>query len=723
MSIRKIEILCTLGPASLDEQVIKRLDGLGVGLFRINLSHTKSHNLSSIIETIQSHTDVPICLDTEGAQIRTGDFKESQIELRENSIVRGCRSKVPGNEERFNFYPKSIVDEFQVGDFISIDFNSVLVQVIGMDESGAILRVINGGLVGQNKAVTVDRDISLAPLTANDQASLKIGIEKKLSHFALSFASCKEDVEEIRQLTKKSAYIISKIESLRGLSHIDEIAAASDALLIDRGDLSRQVPLERIPEVQKAIISSAKKLERKVYVATNLLESMITHPTPTRAEVNDIYNTLLDGADGLVLAAETAIGAHPIACASMVVKMVRNYEEPKLTNPLEYPFDPISLLVEPHGGHLVQCYASDKEIEQDDHLIKLTVSDRTLLDCEQISIGTYSPLTGFMDRQTCEAVLETNRLPNGTVWTMPILLAIPEEDVKSFGVGNRIGLAGANGKVYATLDVSEIFSMNLEYVAQKWFDTTSTRHPGVARLFEGGNRFVAGDVATLERLPSSYRHCELTPAQSRFIFAHKGWSKVIGFYTHCPIHRGHEYMQIKALEDTCADGLYINPVIGHTESGDFVPRSILLSYQTMLDFGLFPKGKVIMGGVTTYPRHAGHRETVFTALCRKNMGCSHFIIYGDQMEQDKRGLVASQTFVETIGDFGIQLEFYDSVGYDEYTASYGSVTDSDNMRSIDATKIRSLLRDGRSIPDWMMRKVVQESLQSEFANKQSLFVR
>ena len=93
------------------------------------------------------------------------------------------------------------------------------------------------------------------------------------------------------------------------------------------------------------------------------------------------------------------------------------------------------------------------------------------------------------------------------------------------------------------------------------------------------------------------------------------------------------------------------------------------------------------------------------------------------MEQDKRGLVASQTFVETIGDFGIQLEFYDSVGYDEYTASYGSVTDSDNMRSIDATKIRSLLRDGRSIPDWMMRKVVQESLQSEFANKQSLFVR
>ena len=335
MTINKIEILCTLGPSSLDGQVIKRLDGLGVGLFRINLSHTKSQNLPFIIDTIQAHTNVPICLDTEGAQIRTGDFADNQIELRENSIVCGCRKKVPGDSKRFNFYPNNIVNEFQVGDFISIDFNSVLVQVIGIEESGALLRVINGGLVGQNKAVTVDRDIALVPLTENDQACLKIGIEKNLCHFALSFASCHEDVEKIRQLTRKDAFIISKIESLRGLSNLVEISAASDALLIDRGDLSRQVPLERIPEVQKAIITSAKQMKRKVYVATNLLESMITHSTPTRAEVNDIYNTLLDGADGLVLAAETAIGAHPIACASMVVKMVRNFEKPKLISVLK----------------------------------------------------------------------------------------------------------------------------------------------------------------------------------------------------------------------------------------------------------------------------------------------------------------------------------------------------------------------------------------------------
>ena len=239
MKKNKIEILCTLGPSSFDGQVIKRLEGLGVDLFRINLSHTKAQDLPLIIENIQCNTDVPICLDTEGAQVRTGDFVEKQIELRENSVVCGSRCKVPGDAESFNFYPNNIVDEFQIGDFISIDFNSVLVQVIGIEEDGAILRVINGGLVGRNKAVTVDRDISLAPLTENDQACLAIGMEKNLSHYALSFASCREDVDKIRQLTRNDACIISKIESLLGLANLVEIAAASDALLIDRGDLSR----------------------------------------------------------------------------------------------------------------------------------------------------------------------------------------------------------------------------------------------------------------------------------------------------------------------------------------------------------------------------------------------------------------------------------------------------------------------------------------------------
>jgi len=254
------------------------------------------------------------------------------------------------------------------------------------------------------------------------------------------------------------------------------------------------------------------------------------------------------------------------------------------------------------------------------------------------------------------------------------------------------------------------------------YGTASKNHPGVARLFKGGNQFVAGEIALVERIPSQYRQCQLTPAQSRFIFAHKGWSKVMSFHAHCPIHRGHEHIQMKALEDTCADGLYINPFIGPREFGNFLSDSIMLSYQTMLDLNLYPKGKVVLGGVTSYPRHAGPRETIFTALCSKNMGCSHFMTGSDQAEIESLNAIhAIQKFIESVGDFGIQIEFFDPIGYNESTAEYGSVADNAEMLSIDAEKIGALLCDGKVIPDWMMREVIQASLQSEIVKNQTLF--
>jgi pyruvate kinase len=718
-----LKILCTLGPASFDGKIIKRLEGLGVGLFRINLSHTKARDLSSIIDHIQSHTSVPICLDTEGAQVRTGDFVAERIELRENSVVLASRGKVPGDQTSFNFYPNKIVDQFQIGDFISIDFNSVLVQVIDKDKRGSILRVVNGGVVGQNKAVTVDREIELDPLTENDLACLKIGKEKGLNNFALSFASSRENVDEIRRQTGENDFIISKIESLPGLAKLGEIAERSDALLIDRGDLSRQVPIERIPEVQKAIIKSAKDKGRKVYVATNLLESMITQPTPTRAEVNDIYNTLLDGANGLVLAAETAIGAHPIACAAMVVKMIQNFERPaQSANILTDPSDSVSLLIEPHGGHLVQSHLPLEEHAGITEFHHMNVSDTVLLDCEQITHGTYSPLSGFMDSDTCMAVLENSRLPNGLVWPMPILLpAGQKKDALGFRTGERVALAGADGVVYGIIDVTEIFSLDLDRVARKWFGTSSRDHPGVARLYKDGDCFIAGPVSLVERLPSSYRHYELTPGQTRFIFAHKGWSKVVGFHTRNPVHRGHEHIQIQALRETGADGLYINPVIGPKKSGDFQPGPIMLSYQTMLEFGLYPAGQVALGSFATYSRYAGPREAVFTALCRKNMGCSHFIIGRDHTGVgDYYTPEANRDFIDSLGDLGIQPVFFDPVGYNPDTAQYEPFN-SAGVLAIDGTRIRNAIRDGSKVPDWMMRDIVQDALVAESENAGLLF--
>ncbi|HEX6035401.1 MAG TPA: pyruvate kinase, partial [Anaerolineales bacterium] len=427
LSRRLPEILCTLGPASLNRRTIQRLEQSGATLFRINLSHTRLADLPGIIKTIQDATQIPICLDTEGAQIRTGEFVDRSINLRDNTVVRVHFRRVPADDRNFNLYPLEIARLLELGDFISIDFNSALVQVIGKESDCVLMRVLQGGLVGQNKAVTVERDIPMPPLTEKDVAALALGREMGLSHFALSFAGRGEDVQYIRRIAGDNAFIISKIESRSGIKNLEEIAAGSDALLIDRGDLSRQVPIELLPQTQKSIIQRARAVACRVYVATNLLESMVSTPTPTRAEVNDIYNTLADGADGLVLAAETAIGKYPIQCASMVSKIIHGFQQNELEGDQFYPPDAVSLLIEPHGGRLVHREAVLADLNEMDRLPPLAIPERELMDCEQFGYGTYSPLTGFMTRETLESVLDTYHLPTGEVWTLPILLQVSSE--------------------------------------------------------------------------------------------------------------------------------------------------------------------------------------------------------------------------------------------------------------------------------------------------------
>lgn len=715
------EILCTLGPASLNHRTIQRLEQSGATLFRINLSHTKLADLPRIINTIRDATHVPICLDSEGAQIRTGEFVDGSITLRENSIVRVHFRRVPADDKNFNFYPLEIARALKPGDFVSIDFNSALVQVIALDSEGVSMRVLQGGLVGQNKAVTVERDIPMPPLTEKDIACLKLGREMGLCHFALSFASRGEDVEYIRSYVGEDAFIISKIESRSGLENLEEIAAGSDALLIDRGDLSRQVPIELLPQTQKSIIHRAKAVECRVYVATNLLESMVSTPTPTRAEVNDIYNTLADGADGLVLAAETAIGKYPIQCASMVSKIIHGFKLNGFNGDLYYPLDAVSQLIEPHGGRLVHREATPADLSEIDRLPRLLIPERELMDCEQFGYGTYSPLQGFMNRETLDSVLDSYRLPNGDIWTLPILLQVNAPEIGNFVFGDRVALTDEKDTVRAILDVSEIYQYDLESLAMRMYGTTNRKHPGVARLMKRDNYFLGGDVTLVQPLESPIRHYLLTPAQTRFIFTRLGWSQVVGFHSRNPAHRGHEYIQLQALERTGADGIYINPVIGPKKRGDFLAQPIMLSYQTLLEFGRYPKGKVVLGSFFTYSRYAGPREAVFTALCRKNMGCSHFIIgrdhtgVGNFYSRD-----ANRELFDSLGDLGIKPVFFDTVGYDRETNAYEVERDHPLM-TISGTKVRETLKAGKRLPDWFMQDLVQDVLVDELRNGNSLF--
>lgn len=715
------EILCTLGPASMDERIISRLEGLGISLFRINLSHTPLDKVAEVVRNIQAWTGVPVSLDTEGAQVRTGTLSKP-FELNENAIVHAQREPIIGSSECFNFYPHNIIDELQAGDLISIDFNTVLVQVVSKTADAVEMRVLNGGLVGSNKAVTVEREIPLPPLTDKDRGAIDIGMELGVRHYALSFANSGRDVDTLRAIVGNESRIISKIECRNGVRNLEDIARRSDAILIDRGDLSREVPIEYVPYYQKKIIETSRRVGRKTYVATNLLETMVTMPTPTRAEVNDIYNTFLDGADGVVLAAETAIGKYPVACASMVAKMIDAFNRRDEDVSPEFLFEPVSLLVEPHGGHLVHNEASRDDLAGIENLRRLRVSREAAMDCEQIALGTYSPLSGFMDENTLRSVLAENRLPDGAIWTMPVILQQRPDDIADVSPGQRVVLEDADGRAIAFLDVADAFDLDAATVAEAWFGTPSTDHPGVAKFVAAGSRCLGGKVTLIERPPSPYRQFELTPAQLRAIFTHKGWSRIVGFHTRNPCHRIHEFLQLTALQKAAADGLYISPVIGPKKPGDVLPAPLMKSYQALLDGGVYPPRRVVLGSFATYSRYCGPREAVFTALCRKNMGCSHFIIGRDHTGVGTfYDADANRRMFDSLPDLGILPVFFDAVGYDPEKGEYVEGRQGNHITPISGTVARQKLENGERLPEWYMRDMVQDVLLNEIAANRPVF--
>jgi len=633
------EIWCTLGPASLNDRVIHRLEELGVSLFRLNLSHTRIELLEGILDFIQSRTSVPISLDTEGAQVRTAELAAGRIVVREGAAVRVHHEPVPGDEAALNLNPHGIAKQLRVGDLLKIDAE-VLTQVIGLESDGVVMRVLHGGEIGQNKAVTVlERELDLPAMTEKDRRALVIGMQKGVGHVALSFANRAADVDEIRALVAPHVRLTSKIECLNGLRNLAEIAERSDALLIDRGDLSRQVGIEKIPTLQKDIIAVGRNVGRGVYVATNLLESMVVSPNPTRAEVNDSLNTLMDGATGLVLAAETAIGAHPVAAVQMLRRIIREYEEQRRLRSAP----PATTLAGRHGDLLDDRDAGCVDRRSLASLRTLRVADADLVDCAQLAHGAYAPLAGFMGSKELESVLDKNRLLDGSPWTLPILLRLPEAALAGVSAGDRVALSGPAGDAVATLDVSEIYSFDLAELAHKWFGTTSDEHPGVAALCQGGDRFVAGRVALVETLLWPHGPFALSPGQIRAIFAQKGWSKVVGLHAEHASPRLHEYVRILDLQGVHADGMYVGLGVPPQEADDRAPT-----------------GRLLLGASVMQPRHGGPREAVFNALCYKNLGCSHFVVERsyrriDGFHEDAR----TRELFENLGDLGIAPIFVD----------------------------------------------------------------
>ncbi|HKI77823.1 MAG TPA: pyruvate kinase [Ignavibacteriaceae bacterium] len=727
----KFKIIATVGPSSLKENVIKEMDRWGTDLFRINLSHTEIKDLRDVINKLRSWTKKPICIDSEGAQIRTGKYSSGQIILNTNSLVEIVEYKEKETGSRIPIYPGKPGEIFKIGDLLRIDFNSVIVQIIKIDGDQVQGRVIEGGIVGNNKGIGIDRMPFLPAFTEKDYEAIKIGKEMGITHYALSFAYKKEDIFWIREQFDYSIFVISKIESYNALYNLQDIIKTSDAILIDRGDLSKEVPLQKIGLTQRYIMNFATKFDKPAYVATNLLDSMISGLQPNRAEINDITSNLFNGAMGLVLAAETAIGQHPVQVVRMaagIIEETTNYLNRHTDLNIHEFIDSVyeNSLILPHGGRLIQNYQDEvvEEIENKEWP-KIYLDERAALDVEQIATGTYSPISGFMNIKEMTSVLESNRLSNGCIWTLPILLQMNKNDI-NFKINDKVLLyARQENELIGVLEVSNIEMISdMDEVSKKWFNTSDKNHPGVKYFKEKGNYIISGSVYKF-RHDSSQKPFVLTPQQIRSILRDLNMATVVGFHTRNVVHRGHEFIQKEALEMIKADGILISPVIGPKKKGDFVSRAILESYQKIISKGYYNPYRVLLGAFCTYSRYSGPREAVFTALCRKNFGCSHFIIGRDHTGVGNYySPSASQEIFDEIGDIGIKPVFFETAYYCSacQTVTAGCQHQEKFKINISATEVRNCLISNKRPPEYLLRDEISDLLENMMREKEEIFV-
>jgi sulfate adenylyltransferase len=376
--------------------------------------------------------------------------------------------------------------------------------------------------------------------------------------------------------------------------------------------------------------------------------------------------------------------------------------------------------IAPHGGTLVDLLVPgeqrDRARTEADHLPKLVVSERELSDLEMLAVGALSPLTGFVGEADYLSVLDTMHLSNGLAWSIPVTLSLTDEDVKRMGAGTSVALLPAEGAPpLAIVDLAEVFKRDREKEALAVFGTEDLEHPGVRALQEAGDFCLAGPVRALT-LPEhdDFVRYRLTPAQTRAEFADRGWRTVVGFQTRNPIHRAHEYIQKCALE--MVDGLLVHPLVGATK-GDDVPADVRMRCYEALFEGYYPKDRAMVSVFPAAMRYAGPKEAIWHAICRKNYGCTHFIVGRDHAGVGSYyGTYDAQRIFESFepGELGITpLMFEHSFWCNacEGMASPKTCPHGEDTRvSLSGTKVREMLRAGERPPIEFSRPEVAEIL-------------
>ena len=320
--MRKVKkIFCTLGPSTLNKKFLQ-FSNKKVSLYRLNISHIEINKLKSTIGFIRKFSKIPICIDTEGAQIRTKVKKSKKY--KRNEKINIYESK--GN---FKIYPPEVYKKIKKNDILNIGFDGLEAKVTKINTKKINCKVLKDGLLKNNIGVhLMNRNIKINFVTKKDKKAIDIAKKMKIKHYALSFTNSREDVLKFDQLLNNDIKIF-KIETKNAITNLHTIMSAGKKFLIDRGDLSKDATAEMIPAIQRKVFRIAKRKKKEIYVATNFLESMLINKYPTIGEANDIYNTLEMGADGLVLAAETAIGKYPRECVMFLRRVIKTFNKYK----------------------------------------------------------------------------------------------------------------------------------------------------------------------------------------------------------------------------------------------------------------------------------------------------------------------------------------------------------------------------------------------------------
>jgi len=333
--VKKTKIICSIGPASNSVEVMSQMVDNGMDCARINLSHATQEEMLKTVDVIRKvrevcNIPVAIMYDTKGPEFRTLKFEDGGVSLKKGDNIRMSKNCILGNENEFGVNHDEAIDFINVGDKVLIDNALLELEVIEKTDNFLVLEALGDGDIKNHKTINVPGvNLKLEFMSEADKKDIAFAATHACDYLALSFVNTKEDVIEAREIIEKSggdALIISKIESSTGIENIDDIIDESDGIMVARGDLGVEVPMEKLPMIQKNIIRKCRQKGKFAIVATEMLASMYENPRPTRAEVSDVANAILDGTDCVMLSGETTVGKYPVASVSIMNRICEYVE-------------------------------------------------------------------------------------------------------------------------------------------------------------------------------------------------------------------------------------------------------------------------------------------------------------------------------------------------------------------------------------------------------------